>query len=309
MFGKKKNKSKARRARPVRETKRVDPATLARRKRIRHVALGVLIAVAVVLGLLGGREWLVRQTLTEKVPPVSKVGMADVPEWLDDSAVDEVEQLAMEVVLEYPTDKKLAEKVAARLATSLWVKKVAPAGVVNNYDGSLTIRCEFRQPLAMVSGRTVLVRVDRDAMVLPGKYLRTAVQVGKYRQVLGVDSDPPEPGEVWTSPDLLAGVDVLRLIDGRPFSGEITAIDVSNYRGRHNVAKPHIVMITDKQSYINWGRAIGTEGRIEVDYKTKLEHLERLFLQYGSLNRLVYADLTGRDVRGKLRDGKQVESR
>ena len=307
MFGKKKKKSKARRK--PRDTKRVDPATLARRKRIRHVTLGVLISVAVVLGLLAGREWLIRQTLEEKIPPVSKVVMADVPTWLDESAEEEIKQLAMEVVLENPTDMKLAEKVAARLARSLWVKKIAPAGVVNNYDGSLTIRCEFRQPLAMVSGRRVLVRVDRDAMVLPGKFLRTAVQVGKYRQILGVDSDPPEAGQVWSSPDLLAGVDVLRLIDGLPFSKEIAAIDVSNYRGRRNVAKPHIVMITDKQSYINWGRAIGTEGRIEVDYKTKLEHLEGLFIRYGSLNKFIYADLTGRDVRGKLRDGKEVESR
>lgn len=269
----------------------------------------MLISVAVVLGLLAGREWLVRRTLEEKVPPVSNVDLADLPEWMDDSAVEEIQQLAMEVVLENPTDKKLAEKVAARLATSLWVKKIAPAGVVNNYDGSLTIRCEFRRPLAMVSGRSVLVRVDRDAMVLPGKFLRSGVQVDKYREIVGVKSDPPPAGQVWTAEDLLAAVNILRLIDGKPFTGEITAIDVSNYRGRRNVAKPHIVMITDKQSYINWGRAIGTEGRIEVDYMTKLEHLERLFLQYGSLNKLVYADLTGRDVRGKLRDGKAVESR
>ena len=271
--------------------------------------LGALVSAAIVLVLIVGLDRLRRQVLTQKVPAVHKVVLADRPAWLDDSAAQEICQAALEVVRENPIDEKLAEKVAVRLAKNIWVTRMEPTAIVNNYDGSVTIRCEFRQPLAMVSSPKVLVRVGRDGLVLPGRFLRTAVRVGQYRQILGVDSEPPVAGKVWNAPDLLAGVELLKLIEGHPFSKEITAIDVSNYRGRSNVAKPHIVMITDKQSFIYWGRAIGTEGPIEVDYKTKLQYLEGLFQRYGSLNNLVYADLRGRIVSGKLRDGKQVSSR
>ncbi|MCK4850127.1 MAG: hypothetical protein KAT11_02190, partial [Phycisphaerae bacterium] len=190
---------------------------------------------------------------------------------------------------------------------NIWVKRVLPAGVVNNYDGTLSIRCEFRKPIAAVSTGGVLVRVDAQALVLPGRLLPSSVAVDKYKSILGVTSEPPEAGQVWDSPDLLAAVELLRLIQDRPFSREITAINVSNYNGRQDVSKPHIVMLTDQRTVLNWGRAIGGEGRIEVDYHKKLQHLEGLFIENGSLNKLLYVDLTGREPRGKLRNNQPLE--
>ena len=298
MFRKKK-KPKTRRA--ARERKRVDPATLARRRKIKHFTLGLMVSATVALGLILGLALLREQM----APPISEVVLVDVPEWLDDSAAEQIRQAALEVVRDNAGDDRLAQKVAKKLAENIWVKGIAPAGVVSNYDNrNLTIRCEYRRPLAVVSGPGVLVRVDREALVLPGRFLRSGVPAGKYREIVGVKSDPPEAGQMWNAPDLLAGVDLLRLIDDRPFAREITAVDVSNYRGRQNVARPHIVMTTDQQSRINWGKAIGMEGRIEAHYKTKLQNLEGLFLRYGSLNKLVYADLRGQKVGVKEREGE-----
>jgi hypothetical protein len=64
------------------------------------------------------------------------------------------------------------------------------------------------------------------------------------------------------------------------------------------------VLTTENQSEIRWGRAIGTEGRIEVNHEMKLHHLEELFIRYGSLNKLAHADLRGQKVLVSLRDGK-----
>ena len=301
MFGKKKKKPKARPTRTARKPKRVDPATLARRRKIRHFTLGLVVSATVVLGLIVGLELLRRQL----APPISKVVLVDVPEWLDDSAAEQIRRTALEVIGENPTDNRLAEKVAEKLAENIWVKGIAPAGVVSNYDDKkMTIRCEYRRPLAIVSGPGVLVRVDREALVLPGRFLRSGVPVGKYREIVGVKSDPPEEGQMWNAPDLVAGVNVLRLIEDQPFAEEITAVDVSNYGGRQNVARPHIVMTTEQQSRIYWGRAIGTEGRIEVGYETKLQNLEGLFIRCGSLDKLVYADLRGQKVGVKEREGE-----
>ena len=264
--------------------------------------LGVAISAAAVLAVIVTAEWLKHRMLTEV--PVSRVVVAEGPGWLDEEAIEEIKRAAMDVVRESPTDKKLAEKVAAKLAGNIWIKKIPAGGVVNNYDGSLTIRCEYREPLAVVGAGGVWVRVDREALVLPGRFLRSGVQAGKYREILGVQGKAPPAGQVWTAEDLLAAVNILRLIDGKPFTGEITAIDVSNYRGRRNTYKSHIVLTTENQSEIRWGRAIGTEGLIEVNYELKLHHLEELFIRHGSLNKLEYADLRGQKVMVRLRDGE-----
>ena len=302
MFWKKKKKAKASRPTPVRAPNRVDSATLARRKRIRQVMLGVGIAVVAALGVILGVQLLQNRMLAEV--PVKNVFVVDEAGGLDQTAIEAIKQVAMEAVRENPADRKLAEKVAARLAGNIWIKRIPPGGVVNNYDGSLAIRCEYRQPIAIVGAGGVWVRVDRDALVLPGRYLPSGVPAGKYREIVGVKSNPPPAGQVWTAEDLWAGVNILRLIDGRPFTGEITAVDVSNYKGRRNTYKAHIVLTTEKQSEIRWGRAIGTEGRIEVNHEIKLQHLEELFISQGSLNKLEYADLRGQKVLVNLRDGE-----
>lgn len=286
----------------VPKPKRVDAATLAKRQRIRHIVLGVVISAAGVLAVIAAAEWLKSRMLQEV--PVNRVVVADGPDWLDESAIKEIQSAAMEVVRENPADKNLAEKVAEKLAGNIWIRKIPAGGVVNNYDGSLVIRCEYRKPLAIVGAGGVWVRVDREALVLPGRFLRSGVPAGKYREIVGVKSKPPTAGQLWPAEDLLAAVNILRLIDGKPFTGEITAIDVSNYRGRRNTYKAHIVLTTEKQSEIRWGRAIGTEGRIEVGYEIKLRHLEDLFIRYGSLNKLVHADLRGKKVLVRLRDGE-----
>ena len=256
------------------------------------------IAAAAVLVVVVGVQLLQSRML----PDVTRIVVADEAGWLDDSAIEAIKQTAMEAVRENPTDRKLPAKVAAKLAGNIWIRRIPAGGVVNNYDGSLTIRCEYRQALAIVKSGGVWVRVDREALVLPGRYLRSGVPVGKYREIIGVKSEGPAAGLTWMAEDLLAGVNILRLIDGQPFASEITAVDVSNYKGRRNTYKAHIVLTTEAQSEIRWGRAIGTEGRVEVSHEIKLQHLEELFLSQGSLNKIEHADLRGQTVMVKPRD-------
>ncbi len=272
-----------------------------------QLILGLVAGALGVLGLVVGLNFLRDRQLHQSVPPITRVVLEDKPDWMDEATATDICRLVSELAAQDPSDLDLPAKAAAKLAQSVWVKRVLPAGVVNNYDGTLSIRCEFREPIAAVSTGGVLVRVDEQALVLPGKLLLSGVPVGKYKTILGVTSEPPDPGQVWDSPDLLAAVELLSFIQDRPFSREITAIDVSNYNGRQDVSKPHIVMFTDQRTVLNWGRAIGTEGRIEVDYQQKLQHLEGLFAEHGSLNELLYVDLTGRKPRGKLRNNQPLE--
>lgn len=298
MVRKKKN-SKPRR--PRRSSKPVDPAKLARRRAFAKVGLGILAVGVLIAGLV-----LLANYVFRDIPAVTRVTLAEEPFWLEESAAEQVRQTVLDLAKKNPSDPDLPAKAAKSLSQNIWVKRIVR--IVNNYDGSLTVRCEFRKPLAIVTGPTVLVRVDQDGMVLPGRYLRTAPEASRYKRILGVVTNAPAEGIKWGAPDLLAGIALLKLIEDKPFSKEITAVDVSNYRGRRNTAKPHLVMTTEKQTFLYWGRAVGSEGQIEVDHLTKLKNLEALFRKFGSLNKLDHANLTGKKVSYKLRGNVRLES-
>lgn len=306
MFGRKKKpkpRPKTRKVKPRKARKTADPAKAARMRLI----LGILAGALAVLGLVVGLSFLLDREIQRNVPPIKQVELKDKPDWMDEAVATEICQMISDLAAQDPSDQKLPAKAADALAKNIWVKRVLPTGVINDYHGTLSIRCEFRKPIAIVNSGVFLVRVDEDALVLPGELLLTAVPVDKYKRILGVTSEPPEPGQTWDSPDLLAAVELLKLIGDRPFSREITAVDVSNYNGRRS-DKAHIVMFTNQRTVLNWGRAIGTEGRIEIDHKQKLQHLEGLFIEHSSLNKLLYVDLRGREPRGKDRNGQTLES-
>ena len=276
---------------------------MARRRKRAKLALGVIAVVAVIAML-----WLLADHVYRNIPPITDVVLAEPPQWLDDEAAGQIRQIVLDIADKDPTDPKLPAKAAEALSKSIWIKRVPPGGVVNNRSGRLIINCEYRKPLAMVTGPTVLVRVDSDGLVLPGRYKRTAPEANLYRRILGVTTEAPKSGAKWEADDLQAGVALLKLIDARPFGDEITAVDVSNYKGRKIPTKAHLVLMTDKQAYLYWGRAIGTEGRLEADHQTKLKNLNALFLQLGSLNNLNYANLTGQKATFRRRGSLNPES-
>ena len=267
------------------------------------VVLGV-IAVAGVIAIL----WLLADNVYRNNPPITDVVLAEPPEWLDEEATEQIRRTVLDLAAKDRTDPKLPAKAVAALSKSIWIKRIPPAGIVNDRRGRLIINCEYRKPLAMVTGPTVLVRVAADGLVLPGKYKRTASEAKLYRRILGVTTEAPKAGAKWEAADLQAGVALLKLIDPRPFGSEITAVDVSNYKGRKNPTKAHLVLMTDEQAYLYWGRAIGTEGRLEADHLTKLKNLNALFLQLGSLNNLDYANLTGQKAAFRRKGKLKVES-
>ena len=305
MFRKKKKKAKPRpKTRKTKPAKRVDPAKAARQKKRMQLSLGLVAGALAVLGLIVGLAFLRNRALRQSVPAITDVILANQPDWMEDTTADEICQVVLELAAQDPSDLNLPAKAAVRLVQNPWVKRVLPVGVVNDRHGALVIRCEFRKPFAAVNSGGFFVRVDDEAIVLPDRLL-----LSRVKTIIGVRSEAPEAGQLWDSPELLAAVQLLRLIDGRPFSREIAVVDVSNYDGRRKRSKPHIVLLTDERSELRWGRAIGAEGRIEVNSMQKLQHLEALFTEYGSLNKILYVRLTGREPLGILRDGKRIEGR
>ena len=119
-------------------------------------------------------------------------------------------------------------------------------------DGAVEVVVDSRQPFALVRPDAArpgeLVVVDVEGVVLP---VRAAGSLRKkLLTITGVAAKPPGYGERWNAPDLLEGIESVKLLKSRPYAGEISLIDVRNHRGR----------IDPTGSHVHWWAQVG-QGR------------------------------------------------
>lgn len=160
------------------------------------------------------------------------------------------------------TDPGLLREVAGQMMASGWVASVQR--VVRLTDGTIRVLCQYRRPVAMLltdepgSGRPVYVPVDRYGYRLPEVYTDISGS-GSWIQILGVKCRLPEVGKVFESDDARAGVKLAALIFQQSFHSQVAAVDVTNFRGREDRARDHILIHPKKGRPIVWGSAIGDE--------------------------------------------------
>ena len=78
----------------------------------------------------------------------------------------------------------------------------------------------------------------------------------------------------------------------KPLLREIDRIDVSNFDGRKNKLRPHIVLYTKDNTQIIWGAEIGTWQRhLESPDDDKLAKLYTYYQQNGTLSGVKYINL------------------
>jgi len=216
-------------------------------------ALGVAAFVAGARWGLGRMEQAVRSL--PACSPRPRLQLAELPEW----AIKEgwTPRLASIVTVD-PSDawldERLTERLAERFRRSGWVKDVR---WVRKYaDGTVRVSCEFRRPIGMVQTREGFIPVDIEGYRLPEVYDRLSPG---WIMITGVVSAPPPPGSRWDDGDVRAGVRLTAMLFEQPWASRITAIDVSNYHGRRDPARHHIVLATQQGTRIRWGSAPGEE--------------------------------------------------
>jgi len=169
--------------------------------------------------------------------------------------------------------------VARQMLESGWVSEVQR--VVRTADGTIRVLCQYRRPVAMLltedpdSRRPVYVPVDRHGYRLP-VVCPDLADSGSWIQILGVESKPPRAGERFEADDAQAGVRLAALIFQQSFRSQVAAVDVTNFRGRSNRAKAHILIHPKKGKPIAWGSAIGDEIE-EASAPDKLRMLGKYF--------------------------------
>ncbi|MFC1635385.1 hypothetical protein ACFL5Z_11130 [Planctomycetota bacterium] len=214
--------------------------------------------------LIGVPAW-VTEPLREKVFTVAR-GYGENPVLDEDGALS--------------VQRKIAEQIA-------WLDDVK----VRITHGRLCIAGRWRKPVALIQSGPFKFYVDAEQVTLdyvPTPHL-TIIQVTGLPLVIAI----PPLGESWPRNDLAAAIQILgrlarmdsTLTPDKPLLKEIARIDVSNYKGRQNSNKAHIVLYSKDNTEIMWGAEMGTWQRhLESTDEEKLAKLYNHFQTYGTLS-------------------------
>ena len=264
-----------------------------RAARIRRVALHSLAAL-VFLVLIGAgfvrlRGYVEREVVFPHRPPT--VVMKNRPAWMSDARAIQIINSVRPAGTHSAFDRQLLADTAAILQHNPWVKQVNQVrrAYGQSPGDTLEIDCEYRAPIALVHWKDYYWLVDGEGVKLPEQF--TADQLP--RMLIGVDrklnlriiegvSEPPvESGQAWRGEDLVAGLDLVKILYGRSYVEEITRIDVANFGGRIDPKEAQLVLITKYDTQVRWGRPVNAKDFfIEVSTTQKLKYLEEVYAEF-----------------------------
>lgn len=259
-----------------------------------------LLAAGLTAGFMAMERYV--KTLPQIQSRTGPLKLINPPAWFDLAWEDQMIQALGGS--HFPLDETTAQLVWERLQHIDWLEKDSVR--VRITPRHVEVKAAYRRPIvsATVEGRRCYV--DEKMIVfdaLPVTKIAVPEVVG-FRQ-----RSVPSPGTVWLAEDVRAAMElarVLTLMDQqmltaeepltKPLLDEIASIDVSNFAGRKNPAKPHLVLnVKDGQTKVHWGAAWGQASRLmEADEKEKVAILYQFYVENGQTLRgtAKFIDLT-----------------
>lgn len=282
--------AKAKKTKPIPVKEPRKPMDPEQRERLRRLCIHLTIAVLLIGGCATGfvvaRRYVDRRVAFPTTPP--KIVLANRPVWMSDLLAEQIAKTARPVGTHSAFDHQMLQDVVAVLQANPWVRQVRQVRRVygEKPGDTLEIDCEFRAPVALVKWGEYYWLVDREGVKLPEQF--TAQQVPRIvigtdrkmniRLIEGVRQPPPESGRRWAGEDLMAGIEMVNLLFGRPYCEEIVKVDVANFGGRLDQKEAQIVLVTKYASEIRWGRPLHAKDFfIEVSTAQKLAYLETVW--------------------------------
>lgn len=252
--------------------------------------MGALICVGAVCGgLVALRDYVDKRVVFPDGPP--KIVLANRPAWMSDFLAEQIAAVAKPIGAHSTFDRSVLEDVAKLLEGNPWIRQVKE--VRRAYGAkpgdTIAIDCEYRAPIALVHWKDYFWLVDSEGVKLPEEFTADEVPriiVGRDRKmnirvIEGVSRPPPESGQKWIGQDLQAGLDMVRLLFGKPYAEEIVKVDVGNFDGRRDPREAQLVLVTRYNTQVHWGRPVNAEDHfIEVSTAQKLEYLRQVYQQF-----------------------------
>jgi hypothetical protein len=254
-----------------------------------------------VFGYLRARDAVSGTITFRPVPP--RVALKERPAWMTDSLANKILRVAAPDVATSAFDHNQLVNIASLLKnhpdSAPWVREVK--SVRRAYDTApgdlIEIDCDFRAPVALVKWELYYWLVDGDGVLLPEQYTQADLRKVMYdgdrvtlRIIEGVLQPPPESGQKWPGLDIASGIDMVKLLHGKPYANEIERVNVANvidpkFPARSNKLDAQIVLITKYQTQVRWGRPPNAKDYfVEVLPAQKLDYMERLVRQFGRVD-------------------------
>jgi hypothetical protein len=245
----------------------------------------VFILAAIVVGF-----FYLEKYVSDAVPISEKTGTLELvnpPEWVNEALKEKIYRAARANMEDLKLDEDVAESVERNINSFIsWLQNVK----IQSSDTSIRINAEWRRPVALIKLGLEKFYVDAKLVVL--EYV--SIPELPIVQVKGLASKTqiPQPGSVWQHADLAAAVDVILRLDlmdqlvtpEKPLLFEIESIDVSNFNGRENPGRAHIIFYAKDKTEIMWGAEVGTWHRyLEASDEEKLAKLYSHYQEYGTL--------------------------
>src|SRR5687768_899185 len=207
--------AKAKKAKPVRVKREIDPATRARIQR-------VLIHCAVVIGVIGGagaglyytKRHVDRRLSFHNHAP--RVVIKDRPAWMSDFLAEQIIAAAEPMGASSTFNRQTLVDVGTALKANPWIRKVKHVrrAYLKKPGDTIEIDCEYRVPLALVHWKDYYWLVDGEGVKLPEQFTQQQLKQVIYgrdnkllfRVIEGVRQPPVESGRKWAGEDLAAGL-------------------------------------------------------------------------------------------------------
>lgn len=218
------------------------------------------------------------------------------PIWLDDSLLTELQDLVRSHLAAIPVGRQGLINASAALDGTGWFASI---NQVSWEDTSHAIvDATFFIPNARVRSTNGDRFVDPMGIVLPERNGRTVSSGYHFVTLNAPEHAPPQrPGLRWDGGDIIAALQVLRLIYDRPWALQVEMIDLStwSYDGS-------LTLVTDTPCRLRWGSAPGQEVGLEALAVEKIARLDHMYRDHGAIDRgrSVELDITQPDRIAKI---------
>jgi len=247
----------------------------------------VLAVVCVLCGIVLGLMFL--EKYVKKTIPVrqgaGELELVEVPLWVSDELQKKVYTIATADGSSLGLDDAalFVQRNIEELMPWLYDVKVLATHNI------LRVEAQWRKPVALVKSGLIKFYVDAQQVVLD--YMEMPdLPIVEIKGLPLVTKIPPL-GEVWQRDDLAAAVIILNRLDQRdksltkPLLYEIDCIDVSNFNGRQNRRRAHIILYSKDNTEIIWGAEVKKwQQHLESTDEEKLAKLYGYYEDYGTLS-------------------------
>ena len=241
-----------------------------------RVAAWLLLLAGLVGGWYYGVPLLQSRTLAQQADQRVTVQFINPPAWFHGDIATSLALTIQDIASGNPFDQEQLALINEALANSGWFERINQVRRVP--PNIIEIDAEFVRPFAMIRGDDADHLVDPRGRRLPIQ-LDPEKPQSQFIVITGaIITTPPRLGEHWPGSEVIASLQLVRLIDAAPWRHQVKAVDASAYANDHTVS-----IITDVGNTINFEHAPGEEEPLELSAEQKLQLLAHNFRTHGHI--------------------------